>query len=86
MFPLFPFAAGLIAGGLAVRYWRSGEARAGVKSAFDALAGSARHGFDALCPSAGEVGAAETPAAPKKKASPRGKAVRKRARKGAVKS
>lgn len=83
MIPLLPFAAGLIAGGLAVRLWRSEETQAGVKKAQDTLRSAAQSGLDTLRETGAAVrqrfaggeapiAAAEvTAAAPKKKAAPR---------------
>lgn len=48
MIPLLPFAAGLLAGGLAVRLWRSEEARAGVKKAQDTLLSAAQSGLTTI--------------------------------------
>lgn len=45
MFPLFPFMAGLAAGGLAVSLWRRDDTQAGVKKAQDALAAATQTGL-----------------------------------------
>lgn len=70
MIPLLPFVAGLVAGGLAVRAWRSEETRAGVRKAQDALLSAAQSGMATLRTTTGELrqrlvrDAADTPAAP----------------------
>ncbi len=74
MIPLLPFAAGLVAGGLAVRLWRSEEARAGVKAALDSLGETARSGLDLIRPAAQEAATGKAkPVAQKKKAPARKK-------------
>lgn len=87
MIPLLPFAAGLLAGGLAVRLWRSEEARAGVKSALGSLGETARSGLDLIRPAPQDTVAAQAkPATPKKKAPARKKTAPAAARKRTGKS
>jgi hypothetical protein len=55
MIPLLPFVAGLVAGGLAVRAWRSEETRAGVRKAQDALLSAAQPGVTTLRSATGDL-------------------------------
>lgn len=55
MIPLLPFVAGLVAGGLAVRAWRSEETRAGVRKAQDALLSAAQSGVTTLRSATGDL-------------------------------
>lgn len=55
MIPLLPFVAGLVAGGLAVRAWRSEETRAGVRKAQDALLSAAQSGVTTLHSATGDL-------------------------------
>lgn len=55
MFPLLPFAAGLLAGGLAVRYLRDEKTRASLASARDALTSAAHSGLSSLKSTAGDL-------------------------------
>ncbi len=73
MIPLLPFAAGLVAGGLAVRLWRSEEARAGVKAALDSLGETARSGLDLIRPAAQEAATGKAKPIAQKKAPARKK-------------
>lgn len=85
MIPLLPFAAGLLAGGLAIRLWRNEDARAGVKQALDALGRTARTNLSAIAAAPRTTGRAAPevdaggkkpsakPAAGKKQAAPRRK-------------
>lgn len=55
MFPLLPFAAGALAGALAVRYWRSDAARADFERARASLRSAADTGVTTLKQSAAAV-------------------------------
>lgn len=55
MIPILPFVAGLVAGGLAIRAWRSEETRAGVRKAQDALLSAAQSGVTTLRTATGEL-------------------------------